>query len=84
MTLHTACSKQHTLVQVVADYWVCECPAVFRRQGKMWLDPARKGLLDDVVGMMPVEDIRTAARALEHNEQEKKKERKTSDRSRKR
>lgn len=52
MTLYRACKHDHVLVPVVNDIWVCECPAVYKKQGKHFLDPARKGLLDIVLKLM--------------------------------
>lgn len=66
MTLHSACAQHHTLVPVVNDLWVCECPAVYKKQGKLWLDPARAGLLDAILKLCQgQEGIRHQAKVLE-------------------
>lgn len=85
-TLHSACALNHTLVHIVGGYWACECPAVYLRQGKGWLDPQRKGLIEEIVSLADRQGgIREMARAMERQWQdeqaarkrERKKERKT-------
>jgi hypothetical protein len=44
-----ACPRQHALVQVNGTLFACECPAVYRRQGKSYLDPQLRGVLDEIL-----------------------------------
>jgi len=43
------CSKKHPLIPITGPYFACECPSVFMRAGKAYVDPHRKGLLEDVL-----------------------------------
>ena len=65
--LQSACIHKHTLVPIVGAYWACECPSVYLRQHNMWLEPARLGLLDEIVHLAETQGgIAAMARRIEH------------------
>lgn len=73
MPIYRACASQHVLVPVVNDIWVCECPAVYKKQGAAFLDPARAGMLDAVIKLTgDTQGIAAAAKAQEAQEQAKR------------
>ncbi len=73
MTLHSTCKPGHTLVPISGDLWACECPAVYRRQGKGWVNPARLGLLDEVLSLTGgAAGLKSLAYAAEKVEQAKR------------
>ncbi len=58
---------------ISGDLWACECPAVYRRQGKGWVNPARLGLLDEVLTLTGgAAGLKALAYAAEKVEQAKR------------